>query len=146
MVIRTCNRSDGEALFCLFEEWDRSRSYDKRGFLDSLALVLDDPSIHIIVAEEGGAIVGYAHSRLTRKLGQGVFLELDQLLVAETKRSTGIGKALMEEVERIALSKGVRIVSLYSQAHRSRAHVFYERLGYELTKISKYYEKRLHDR
>lgn len=143
VVIRNCEKKDGEALFKLYAQWDLSRAFDKRVFLDSLEGILKDPSIRLVMAEEDGAIVGYAQISESRKLGHGAFLAVDQLLVDEARRSGGVGKALMEEIERWAGERGLGKVVLHSQAHRSRAHVFYERLGYELKKISKYYEKEI---
>jgi|WetSurMetagenome_2_1015567.scaffolds.fasta_scaffold266911_2 GNAT superfamily N-acetyltransferase len=143
LEIRDCASSDAEALFRLFGHWDASRSYDRVVFMASLEAVLNDPAVRIIVAEEGGAIVGYGQITERRKLGQGCSLDVDQLLVDESRRSGGIGKALMARIEQIARESGLGLVALHSQAHRSRAHVFYERLGYQLKKISKYYEKRL---
>jgi hypothetical protein len=49
----------------------------------------------------------------------------------------------MAQAERVARGEGLSVVRLSSQIHRSRAHVFYENLGYEFLKISKYYEKKL---
>jgi hypothetical protein len=49
----------------------------------------------------------------------------------------------MEKVEEIALEENIFLIKLSSQLHRSRAHVFYENLGFTVEKMSKFYEKRL---
>jgi len=135
--------TDAEALFRIFGHWDRSKSFDRVRFMESFEAVSGDPAVRIIVAEDKGEILGYGQITERRMLGFMPSLCVDQLLVDESKRSGGIGKALMARIEEIARAGGFGLVALHSQAHRSRAHVFYERLGYELKKISKYYEKRL---
>jgi GNAT superfamily N-acetyltransferase len=141
--IRDCEPGDAAGLFALFKDWDRSRDYDEAVFRESFESALADPAIRIILAREEGEIVGYGQLSERRNLGAGPSLRVDQLLVDSSRRSGGIGKALMARVEEMARQGGFSTVSLHSQVQRSRAHVFYEGLGYELKKISKYFEKPL---
>jgi GNAT superfamily N-acetyltransferase len=141
LQIRDCALDDADALFGLFLHWDRAREFGRSEFMESLPTVLADPELRILVAIEGDSLCGYAQLSERRNLGHKPSLRVDQLLVDDAKRSAGIGGALMARIEEIARERGFATVSLHSQVHRSRAHVFYERQGYELRKISKYYEK-----
>lgn len=143
LLIRDCAPGDADALFALFQHWDRSRAHDEAVFMESLPAVLADPGLILLVALDAGALCGYAQASERRCLGHAPSLRIDQLLVDEERRSNGIGTALLSRIEGIAGERGFATVSLHSQVQRSRAHVFYERHGYELKKISKYYEKAL---
>lgn len=142
VAVRLADRPDPDELFALFRDWDREYPFDRAVFDASLAK-LDQKNTRLITAAENGKLVGYA--QLTRRvdLGFAEYLEVVQLLVAETERGRGIGKLLMAEAERIAATEGVGIVKLSSRIQRSKAHVFYESLGYELAKVSKFYQKKL---
>jgi len=141
LQIRDYAVDDADALFELYRHWDRSRDFDRGEFMESLPEVLADPELRILVAIDGESLCGYAQLSERRSLGHNASLRVDQLLVDKSKRSAGIGGALMARIEEIARDGCFATVSLHSQVQRSRAHVFYERLGYELKKISKYYEK-----
>ena len=52
----------------------------------------------------------------------------------------GIGKMLMERVERLADERNISLIGLASGFQRIGAHEFYERLGYQ--KLSFYFRKR----
>ncbi len=131
-----------EALFEVFKDWDRAYPFDKDTFLRSID-ELDGGVNRILVAKDEDRIVGYAQLIKTVNLGFEPYYEVAQLLVAEVCRGRGVGSALMAEAERIAREDGVWMIKLSSRIQRSRAHVFYESLGYELSKVSKFYHKRL---
>ena len=48
-------------------------------------------------------------------------------------RRRGIGKKLMEQVERFAVEQGAPYVGLASGISRVEAHAFYESIGYRKT-------------
>lgn len=141
--VREYTGADAEALFRLFAHWDREHAFDPRIFADSLDGILASPDEAILLGLEDGELRGYAQMGRCRLLGFEPFCEIRQLLVDDTRRSRGIGKALVGRIEETAQAEGVRLVRLSSQVQRSRAHVFYERLGFVLIKVSKFYEKRL---
>ena len=58
---------------------------------------------------------------------------ISMLVVAEAARGAGIGAALVAEAERRLAAKGCGLVEVTSNRKRLRAHVFYEKLGYERT-------------
>ncbi len=135
-------KDEKEDLFEVFKDWDRAYSFDKDIFLRSID-ELDGGVNRIFVAKEGARIVGYVQLIKTVNLGFEPYYEVAQLLVAEDHRGGGVGSTLMAEVERIVRADGVWMIKLSSRIQRSRAHVFYESLGYELSKVSKFYHKRL---
>ncbi|HEV8470251.1 MAG TPA: GNAT family N-acetyltransferase [Candidatus Limnocylindria bacterium] len=80
------------------------------------------------VAVDGDAVVGFAWSIRTRALDRAAYLRL--LLVAEDRRSRGIGAALLARVERDARAAGSRHMVLLVTATNRRARAFYARHGY----------------
>lgn len=133
---------DAERLFALFRDWDRDHQFDHAEFAASLERI-DPAATKLIVAKDGDELVGYAQLSRRADLGFPEHCEIVQLLVAEGRRGEGIGTMLMREAERVSADEGVGIIKLSSRIQRSKAHVFYEGLGYELAKVSKLYQKKL---
>jgi GNAT superfamily N-acetyltransferase len=126
----------------IFRCWDAKREVD----LDLLKASISEAraaGYRIFLARDDADLVGYIQIGKGVSLGAEPYLEVVQVLVAENRRGGGIGRALMETAEREARAEGLGSVRLNSQVHRSKAHVFYEALGYDFFKISKFYEKNL---
>jgi GNAT superfamily N-acetyltransferase len=58
---------------------------------------------------------------------------VDDLVTAESERSKGHGKALLEWLKRLAIEDGCDAFHLDSGVQRKRAHQFYLREGMELS-------------
>lgn len=134
--------SDRDALYRLFCDWDET-PIERTAFDASFSRVLASPSGFVLVAREGVRLVGYAQVIVCDELGFERFYEIAALLVANDARDRGIGRMLVERVETLARESDIREIKLSSQVYRSRAHVFYERQGFEFYKISKFYSKRV---
>jgi ribosomal protein S18 acetylase RimI-like enzyme len=90
----------------------------------------------VIVAEEGGTVVGVLHVFERPALDKGCEAVVQALVVDEAGRGRGIGEALMREAEAWAAGRGLAATSLYTRTDRDRAHAFYERIGYRLKATS----------
>ncbi|HET8606840.1 MAG TPA: GNAT family N-acetyltransferase [Gaiellaceae bacterium] len=96
--------------------------------------LLDDPAHVLLVAVEDGEVVGFANANLRRQLHHlGPVCTLDELVVADGRRSGGIGAALVAELERVARERGADSLELTCNRRRADAHRFYEREGFERT-------------
>ena len=137
------NEDDGDDLYLLFSDWDGDDLCSREVFDASFDRLVSGANNMVLVAREGERLVGYAQIIACDELGFNRFYEVAALLVAKTERSRGIGRMLMERVEAIARANGIREIKLSSQVFRSRAHVFYEGLGFEFYKISKFYAKKV---
>jgi len=127
----------------LMKHWGEDESFSEEIMRTSLSNIINNDGNRILIAKEGNAIAGYAQTCRCVHLGFEPFIEVIQLLVAEDRRSSGVGRLLMKRIEDDAIEENIHIIKLSSQVHRSHAHVFYERLGYSYYKISKFYEKKM---
>ena len=83
-----------------------------------------------LLAEEGGAVVGFAlffHSFSTFLAQPGIYLE--DLFVVPEQRAQGIGRALLERLAQIALERGCGRLEWAVLDWNRAAIGFYERLG-----------------
>ena len=62
--------------------------------------------------------------------GDRPFAVVENIVVDETARGRGIGRALLAEVERFCLASDCSKIMLLSAAERAPAHCFFERGGY----------------
>jgi GNAT superfamily N-acetyltransferase len=85
------------------------------------------------VAIRGGAVVGVAVHRIHENTVDGVQMYVDDLVADENLRSQGVGKALMDHLERIAREAGCAKLNLDSGTQRQQAHKFYFREGMVIT-------------
>ncbi len=106
---------------------------------------LDTKHVIYVVELHGGNSAGFARARVIGWIHvQEQHLvhcnpraEVLGLVVDGNYRSRGAGRALMRHAEEWARSRGCLELMLRSNIVRTRAHSFYEAIGYELVKTSK---------
>jgi GNAT superfamily N-acetyltransferase len=105
-------------------------------FQRSFADLLGRPDTLVLVAEGGGSILGYLLAGLHGTLfADGPMAWVEELMVAEPARGSGVGRSLMTAAEQWAHSVPCAYLALASR----RAGRFYEALGYEPS--ATYYRK-----
>lgn len=82
------------------------------------------------VAVIGDTIVGVAVFRSYENTHAGKRFYVDDLVTDDAYRSSGVGRALLGFLERLAHARGGDSIDLDSGTHRTRAHRFYFREGY----------------
>ena len=96
------------------------------------------PGSHAVawVAELEGRVVGVATAHVIAAIHKpDAVAMLTALVVAESARGHGIGRALVLAAERWAVEQGASAISLTSAVRRTEAHAFYKRLGYDQTGV-----------
>lgn len=97
------------------------------------AHLLDDMVAHgyrMLAVYEEAECIGLSGIWVATKLYSGRYLEMDNVVVAATHRSKGIGKLLCDEVEQLARREGCETIMLDAYLENEKAHAFYEREGF----------------
>ena len=85
-----------------------------------------------ICATDNEKLIGYCSLTIKNNLWTLANLgNVDEFVVDNEYRNRGIGKILMSEIEKIAKNHGCKRLELDSSFHRTIAHGFYERLGFD---------------
>ena len=89
----------------------------------------------LLVAEAGGRVVGTLVLVLLENLSHQAkpYAIIENVVVDEAERGKRIGEALIRHAIDTARAAGCYKVSLTSNKRRTKAHRFYERLGFERT-------------
>ena len=85
------------------------------------------------VAVRGDAVVGVAVYRIHENTVDDVQMYVDDLVTDESRRSQGIGTALMAHLQHLARTAGCGKFTLDSGTQRQQAHKFYFREGMVVT-------------
>jgi GNAT superfamily N-acetyltransferase len=80
-----------------------------------------------------GKVAGITVFRVLERTFTGRELYCDDLVTDETRRSTGVGHALIEYMERIVRERKCDAFTLDSGTQREQAHKFYFREGMTIT-------------
>jgi GNAT superfamily N-acetyltransferase len=141
VTLRNAVDEDLDALMTLLSDdpisaarGDVAAPEDRPQYADALRSIVDDPANALLVAEDtDGRLVGTL--QLTRIPGMArrgaTRLLVEAVRVSSALRSGGIGSALMRWVTDVAAPDlGTPLVQLTSDAARTDAHRFYERLGF----------------
>jgi GNAT superfamily N-acetyltransferase len=101
---------------------------DAGKFSEAFSFALaDEDRTAVFVAESAGEIVGYCLVTMTPLLySNGPSGQLQEIVVDNATRATGVGTALVKAVEDLCLAKGATQLTVASR----RAGGFYDRLGY----------------
>lgn len=108
----------------------RTLKYDE----NSLSQLLLDTQKPIFVADEDGFVAGYCFCQLRVYEGTGVStsrkeLYIDDLCIHESRRGTGIAKALYQYTLDFAREQGCQFVTLNVWCGNDGAMGFYEKMG-----------------
>jgi GNAT superfamily N-acetyltransferase len=102
-------------------------------------------SLHTVFVADSAkdGVIGWVHVSKQPLLEVEMRAEVNGLVVAEGQRSFGAGARLLATAEDWARKHGCKSMSVRSNVIRERAHMFYERNGYEHYKTQKSFRKPL---
>ncbi len=103
-----------------------------RAAFDAIAA---DPRQRLLVLEHDGAVIGTAALVIVSNLGHDgtPYALIENVVVDEAQRGSGHGELLIRYMIEAAHAAGCYKVVLTSRKHRTDAHRFYQRLGFEAT-------------
>ncbi|MDH5420618.1 MAG: GNAT family N-acetyltransferase [Acidimicrobiia bacterium] len=97
---------------------------------EALATIIADPNTHLFVAEDGDAIVGSLTLIIFRS-PTGVRARIEDVVVAESARGTGLGRRLTDAAIEQARATGAKAIGLTSRPSREAANGLYQSMGFE---------------
>lgn len=111
---------------------------------NSLSQLLQDDNHYLLVAETpGGQIVGYTHVSNFIVIYVNYNAELQELCVDRNYKGRGIGKKLIDYVEKWAVQNGYDQLIGRTNVMREESHKFYKHLGFQFIKKQYCIYKRL---
>ena len=130
MAVRRALVSDADAVFRLLCEFATSYKPVRPAFDSNYPRLLGNEGTDLLVAEQGGLVVGYilASDSLTL-FANGIVIELMELYVDEEHRGRGIGRELVQQAVARARERGAVEVTVPTR----RAGSLYLELGFKVT-------------
>ena len=138
ITVRAARKSDVAAIIAMLADDHLGRARERLQdplpavYYDAFERVSGDPNLRLVVAEEGGRVVGCLQLCILPGLSsQGASRALiEDVRVASDRRSRGIGEQLVQWAMGEARGKGCKLVELFTHHTRIDAQRFYERLGF----------------
>ena len=136
---RVATRADVPAVLALLEDDEISRSRADTVAEDADAALwrafdaIDaDPRNELIVADEGGAVIGTCQLTFTPSLSRGGAerMTIESVRIRRDRRGTGVGRSMMAWALDRARDRGCGLAQLTTDRRRTDAHRFYESLGF----------------
>ena len=132
MIVRDATVADAPVLAPLLGELGYPVPPDALAVRLRRMLSSDDQ--RILVAERHGAALGLLALHVFPVLAYDRDLAMIMaLVVTESARGLGVGRALIERAEAVGKSLGASRLMVTTHVRRADAHAFYERLGFEFT-------------
>lgn len=127
-MIRKADKQDLDSIFELVKVFATSFNPQRELFIQAFENILNDKKAFIFVAEDGNKIVGYSLGFIHDTFfANGSVAWLEEIMVDEKFRRTGVGSNLMKAFEKAAIDNNCRLIALATR----RAANFYSAIGYE---------------
>jgi len=137
VIVREASASDLDALLGLYEQLtgpiDEPVPVPAPDPREAIAEILAAPARSLLVAELDGALVGTVDVLIAPNLTHHAqpWALVENVVVAESARRRGVGRALMARAIELAREARCYKVNLISGNERTGAHDFYRSLGFE---------------
>jgi ribosomal protein S18 acetylase RimI-like enzyme len=143
ITIRRARRDDVRAIVTMLADDHLGRARERleeplpESYFAAFARLDADPGIQLVVAEEGGIVVGCLQLCILPGLSsQGASRGLiEDVRVASHLRSRGIGEQLVQWAIAQARERQCKLVELLTHHTRVDAQRFYERLGFSKSHV-----------
>ena len=132
VVMRTATAADADAMSSLLGQLGYPVSPEDMPA--RLARLTASPSADAILAILGDRVAGLATMQIISPINRPRDVAwLTTLVVDQALRGTGVGRALVAEVERRARAAGCERLTVTTHEDRADAQAFYRNIGFELT-------------
>lgn len=110
-------------------------SEDQQAYLKEIRNICQTGPAHMLVAVSNDAekaVLGIAMYRVANHIKYAKHIYCDDLITDQSKRSSGVGRALVNGMKKEAERLGLARIALDSGCQRGRAHKFYHREGFRI--------------
>lgn len=130
--IRKCTNADFEQVASLLLQLWPSKKQNLSKLRGAFDRAMASTNQRYSCAIDNGDVVGFCSVSMKASLWEeGTVASIDELVVDDPSRGQGIGTALLDYVIDMARKAGCGRIELDSAFHRTEAHSFYERKGFE---------------
>ncbi len=135
VTIRQARRADVDAIVAMLADDELGARREKPGdsrYLTAFDALEADPREFLAVAELDGEVVGTLQLTFLAGLSRlgATRAQIEAVRVRSDQRGSGLGRVLIEWAIDQARQRGAALVQLTTDASRTDAHRFYERLGF----------------
>ena len=132
MILRAPVEADAAAICGLLSELGYPTN--EQAVTQRLAKLSSHPDHILVVAGHEKALLGLGVAHVIDVFHtDGPVTLITALVVAQSARSKGVGRAIAERLEEFARARGCPRIMVTTANHRADAHTFYERLGFAFT-------------
>lgn len=123
--------SDFEDIVSLFRQLWPDKAVNSNQLMTVFKKSIESESDKCLSAKRDGKTVGFCAIVFVNNFWQeGKLAQISTLIVDEAYRNKGIGKKLLQTAIAIARKKNCKKLELESSFHRTSAHIFYEKNGF----------------
>ena len=99
--------------------------------------IVQSTHVHLFIAQEGAEVLGML-SLVVFPIPTGIRAWVEDVVVDESARGKGVGRALSEYALQAAKEKGALTVDLTSRPSRVAANQLYQKVGFQLRETNVY--------
>jgi len=99
--------------------------------------IVQSTHVHLFIAQEGAEVLGML-SLVVFPIPTGIRAWVEDVVVDESARGKGVGRALSEYAVQAASEKGALTVDLTSRPSRVAANQLYQKVGFQLRETNVY--------
>lgn len=139
MIFRKAKIDDVQEIITLLldDELGKSREATDNNalpkYIAAFHRIDNNPDQYLMVIDKDGKIIGTCQlTIMPHLLYQGALrMNIEAVRIASEYRGQGIGEWMMQQVINLAKEKNVTMLQLTTNKKRTRAKVFYEKVGFE---------------
>jgi len=121
-------------LFTLEEDFSYNETVQRRGI--ELLIRKQGPERQVFVAEISGRVAGMCSIQTLISTAEGGLVgQVEDVIVRDGYRGTGMGNALMDAVDGWARKHGLKRLQLLAERDNTRALKFYQSRGWQITNL-----------
>jgi len=129
--VKPCGAEDFDSVIALLRQLWPEKVLDVPALRKVYDAALVSDRQRYVCAVDGQRIVGFGSLTIKSNLYHAVVGYVDELVVDDSYRGSGVGTLLLDHLTACAQARGCKRIELDCAFHRKDSHAFYERRGYQ---------------